>query len=71
MTARRQSSAPFNDLDLTQADRMKKADVNSMPDTMTSNDQDRTQPDLANMTEDERRAVIVSQAEISPEKVTN
>ena len=50
---------------------MKRADVNSMPDTMTSKDQDGTQPDLANMTEDERRAVIVSQAEISPEKVTN
>ena len=43
-----------------------------MPLTVTTQEgEDPTQADLANMTEDERRAVIVSQAEISPEKVTN
>jgi hypothetical protein len=43
-----------------------------MPLTVTTQDgEDPTQAELANMTEDERRAVIVSQAEISPEKVTN
>ena len=67
------SSAPFNDLDLDPSQRLRRGDVNSVPETITTaGDVDHTQAELANMTEEERRAVqIVSQAEISPEKVTN
>ena len=61
MTARKTNSQPFGDLDTDLHNRQRKADVESIPNTITTaNEQDPNQPDLANMTEDEKRAVIVS-----------
>ena len=61
MTARKTNSQPFGDLEADPHNRQRKADVESIPNTITTaNEQDPNQPDLANMTEDEKRAVIVS-----------